>query len=555
MKRGSERAARLSSDPDEDICLSRQRHKPLQVRERGDFAAQRRRDLRQRKSLQPPHWGAGLRPEWQEAPHQHPRGWERPSLAHLLGAGGGWAREPEPDLEGPAWRGAASWWPRGWENQRAAVRGEKRRQEDPGRLQPWCTKARRTVVGAERKGAFKATGQPHPAPPLGPPEKNKGKQGPSRKTGGGRCPADPWVNGGLDTRKLSAATGGTSVSRERERDLSRGRRRTVGWTAHLVPGRNNCLRPIPDGRVDSLEPLQPVGSTRGGRASPPGQRWEKSKCRKELELAFEKLFNTHRKLQRHLRLHLQSLTGVGADPKEGQGFSEARGHHSETWTEKTVAASDTELVPDREATRAAQEHAHHAPPRSNLQKLLSKFDDQRYRGMLEPPLKDKGNLSSTEIGTLISEESTSWSSAKSRQELPRLDTLSLRLHPQGQADRAGLVASRLKQDMEQRRQTQLELLEPPKVSLEVLGLTDQGERGEQTRARPARAEASSPRDPGKDGGYGCRPASPPASSSSDYEDDDGGQKIRDIQQQILDQGKLHQQFLEEARKRLREFQR
>lgn len=54
-----------------------------------------------------------------------------------------------------------------------------------------------------------------------------------------------------------------------------------------------------------------------------------------------------------------------------------------------------------------------------------------------------------------------------------------------------------------------------------------------------------PPDQEKKGGYDRSPTSP---SASIVNDDRHSQMIRDLQQQILEQNKLHKQFLEEARK-------
>lgn len=66
-------------------------------------------------------------------------------------------------------------------------------------------------------------------------------------------------------------------------------------------------------------------------------------------------------------------------------------------------------------------------------------------------------------------------------------------------------------------------------------------------------KSPSSRDPDEEGPYESNATSPWPSS---FADDDGhSQMIRDLQQQIEEQNKLHKQFLEDSRKRLQEFQR
>ncbi|KAF5914950.1 hypothetical protein HPG69_011141 [Diceros bicornis minor] len=179
--------------------------------------------------------------------------------------------------------------------------------------------------------------------------------------------------------------------------------------------------------------------------------------------------------------------------------------------------------------------------------------------MAKPTFQNERRLLSPEAGTFVNDENPLLHSTEPGQELPRPDTLDTWPHPQGQAGRIGLVVSKQKQkmEMEARRGKQLELIEqaePPQMSLEAHSQTErEDERPEQTRARLARLQSSSPRD--REEGGGCGPDAASASAASTTDDDGHSQMICDLQQQILEQNQLHKQFLEEARKRLREFQR
>nr|KAF6415321.1 CEP295 N-terminal like [Molossus molossus] len=552
MKRHPERAARRSPHPHDEGLLLRQKHSLLQARESGDLATRRRPGPGPQNGRQPWHWAEASRAGWQEAPSQHVRAQQRLRLAHLLGVGRGWAKQHEPYSEGPAWR------PRARKTRGRAARGEKRCREDLGRLQPRRAKSRRTVVGTERKGASQGMGLPRLPP--GPPEKSKGKRGPSRKTGGGCRPPDPRARGGPDAVGLWTAAEGLTLLGQGEKDTAQGGRRRPGRTAHLVPGlKNNCLGQSPKSKVDSLEQLRSISPTSGGEASSqaaPCQPRAKSRWQRELESVFEALFTVNRRLKRELSLHLP--------PRQG-GLSELQGLRGDTLREKPAVDAEMELVPAGGAMSAVQADAcHSSSPRTNLQKLLGPLEDQPGRRMAEPQLKDEGSLSCSEAGTLISEESPHWYGADSRHELPRLDMLSLRLRLQEQADRAGSAPSRLKQSVERRRLTPLEPPEPPEGSLEALSQTlsqtlSRAERGDERRER-MRAYSAPSKVPsweqGKEGGYASRPASPQGASGSDDDDySDHSQMISDLEKQILQQNKLHKQFLEEARKRLQEFQR
>ncbi|KAM8786890.1 protein DDC8 homolog [Rhynchonycteris naso] len=548
MKRNIERAAHLSPHPNDKVW---QKHKLLQVQEKGDLAVQRRPDLRQWKSPQLQRLAKELRAEWQKALHQHIRSLERLYIGHLLGVGGRWAREH--DSVERSQRGAA-WQPRAWKKQRATSRGERWHKEELVRLKPWCTKSWRRVVGMEKNGASKVVGLPHPPP--SPPDKNQGKREPSRKTSGGRCPSDPQTNGGLGMGKLWTVAGGVMLQGEREKDLTQSRKRQPGRTARQVPGlENNCQSPKDSG--DDLEQLGPVSSIHGWRALPQVslcQRGSKSKWQRELEWAFEQLFNTNRKLKRHLTFYLECRLGLGVNPSEERGFSEVHKHQGETQREKTVADAKTEMVTAGEATHPAGVDTCQLPSRADLQKLLSKLGSQNYQRLVKPTSKEERSLLSPKAGTPVREESPLWHGLEFRCKPARLDALALQLHLPEQVDRVGTVASRQKHRREERRLTQLELLGPPQLSLKTHSQTSrESERGKHSEAH---SKAFSSWNQEKEGGREHGPAFSPVGSGSTT-DDEGSRhswRLRDLQQQIVEQNKLHKQFLEEARKHLREFQ-
>lgn len=572
VKRGAERAAPPSPHPDNQALLLKQKHKLLQVRERGHLAVQRRPDLGPWRSPQPQHWAEGLRPGWQAAPHQRARGLDRLQIAHLLGAGGGWPMGLRPDPQGPGRRGATGQ-PKAREKQRAALRGEKRRQEDLVRLRPRPRKSRRTAVGVEKKGAGKAVDLPRPAP--GPPEKKKGKRRSSRKTGSGHRP-DPRVQGDLDVGSLWAAAGGVVLLGDRERDGAPGGRRSPVRTARLSPGpKNDGLGQCPQGQVDSLEPLWPAGVPCGRGASPPAsprQGREGSRWKRELESVFRELFSTNRKLKTHLNQYLESRPDTDMCPSEERGFPEACGCQGQPRWERRAGDGLMELAP-----APAPADARPAAPSANLKELLCKLKGRQYRRMVEPLLSDEGDLASH-----TEEESPPWRSLRSRHEPPRPDAFLPQLPPRAPVGRAGPAGAWPKQSPEQRWRPQLvEVLELPQLSWEALGLP-LAERGEETetetaeteveaqrRAHPApiAAQGPGPSLPDLKGAGGHErtaatplAASPPAASSEeDEEDEDDGdsghsQVIRDLQEQILEQSKSHKQFLEQARRRLQEFQ-
>lgn len=556
MRRSSERAAQLSPSPDKEALLSRQKlsDRLLKVREKGHLAPQRRqKDPQQQKTQLLQRLLEELKAEWPEALDQQVGGLGRLYLAHLLGSRGELAVDHEPDSEGLAQRGAARS-PRAKGKHRAAAREEKGRREELARRQPWCAMSQRRAVDRERQGASRATSRCPPS--LSPPEKSKGKRAPSTKTGGG-------CRHGTDVEKLLATTEGIKRLEERESDTAREGRRQLGKRPARRQGpKNNCLDQTPEGKADHLEQPCPVGSTHRRGASPPAKLGNKSKWQRELEFAFEELFDTNRKLKKHLNLQLDLKPGVEQSPSEDQDFKEeAQAWRRESQREKVERDAEMDVVPAGEPVNPAGMKAHLTPSRTSLQKFLSKLENQKYHRMAKGMVKSDSKLRSPGAGTSLDEKHRLSCSPGSGREPPQLDALvqgSLQLHPQEQADRVGLMASVRKQKMqvEQGRLKQLDLLEQiehRKVSLEADLQTElEDGRREQRQARLAHPKPDSPPDPEKEGGCDRSPTSP---SAAIVDDDRHSQMIRDIQQQILEQNKLHKQFLKEARKRLLEFQK
>lgn len=555
MKRNADRAARLSPGSGCEAAHLRQKHRLLQVREKGALALQRRQGLLPRKSPQPQRLAEELKAGWQEAPGQQVRGLERPYFAHPLGAGGGQAREHQPDSEGPAQRGAAQ--PqRAREKHRAAVREEKSRREERVGREPWRSKSQRKAVGAEKQGAPRAAGLTRR--PLCPREKNKGKRAPSMKTRGACHPADPWGSGGVDLEEFSAAVGELEHLEKREKEGARdGRRQPGKGVAPPSQGpKNNCLDQSPQGKAKDLEQLWPAGWTWRGGATPqtsPCRHGDKSRWQRELELAFQELFNTNRELRKHLRLHLAPGPRGGPNAGAELGPCHVPEWRGEARIDTTAVGTEAGGEPGGELTWPAQTEAHQAESQTSLKEFLSKLKSQKYLRLAKFPSQNESKPLSPKAGVLIGKENQLHGGTGSGQAPARPDPLAegpRRRAPQGRADEAGLSA------LWQRAGGKLELLHqtgPPGLSWEAHSQAGLEEQREQRRACLARLKSYSSLDQEKEGA--CEHDTTSLWASSFMDDDRHSQMIRDLQQQIEKQNKLHKQFLEEARKRLQEFQR
>lgn len=392
MRRNTGRTAQPCSGPNHEALLLRRKHRLLQARERGDLALQRRQDLQQpRRPAEGPKSGS---------PSPRARGPERPCLAHLLGVAGGQAREHPPDLEGPAQRGPARLQGAGEKH-----RAERSHPEEPVRPRPQRTK--RKAVGTEKQGATKATGltrRPRCAP-----EKNKGERVPSTKTGGGRRPADPQVSRGVNTEELLAAVEGPERLEGREREGAWDGRRQPGKEARSpVQGlENNCLDQGLQGKAKDLEQLWPLGSPlRRGAASPVSLRWhgDRSGWQRELEFAFEGLFDTNRKLKEHLILNLAPRPGADHNPGGEHGLSGMQGYGGETQRDQKTGGVETEVDPGRESMRPADVDARQTASRDRWRKFLSELENPKYHRLAKLTFRNESKPSFPQAGGSVGEE-------------------------------------------------------------------------------------------------------------------------------------------------------
>uniref|UniRef100_A0A8C5KS09 CEP295 N-terminal like n=1 Tax=Jaculus jaculus TaxID=51337 RepID=A0A8C5KS09_JACJA len=533
LQRGMEKAAELSAASGEEALALRPKPTLLQVRDKGDVT------LKQWKTRQLEHLTEELKAELQEARLQQVRDLERLYLARLLDeAAGRRAVGNDLDLEEPVHRGTARSL-RTKERQRIAMREERAHREEPSRQQAWHPKSRKKAAGSERR-ASKARGS-------NPSEKVRGKRAPLSKTGGGYQPVGPRMGRGTDLAKLNpllAGSGETKYKEEAQKEAAREGRRQVGkGTSHFQSSQ---------GKVSNQEELWPPDSPyKQGSASPGSLRkpGDKNQLQREIESAFEELFNTNRKLKKHLSLHLEQRLKVDQTPDEQQSVSELQGQGSDPLREENVGETDT--APAEETGRSLE---------NNLKQLLSETEYPRYQQMSKCALKRECLTPIAEMDSPSNEEDLLSLNPETGCEPPKVTSLAeetLEPHLQKQVDLSDWVASRLKQktELEQRRQKALlGLTEHPDMSLEIHYKAElEEERKARRKMRLALLKSYPTGTQSLDRSSELRTTSL-LDSDLLQEEDKQNQMIRDLQQQILEKNNLHKQFLEKARKRLQEFQ-
>lgn len=531
MQRDTELAAQPSPSSEDEALVLRQKPSPMQAREE-DSAS-----LQQWKSRQLQRLAEELKAEWQEARLQQVRQAERLYLAQLLDKAA--ERENDPGVDEQNQRGTAKH-TRARERNRAAFREKGRREEHP-RQHP---KSRKKVPCSERRSSAKARG-----PTSG--EKGKGRRVSSSKSHGGY--QGPRMGRRVDAVKLNPffdGAGEIDCAEEVQKEFSRGGRRpSAKGTRFAHNPRDQSLQgktTVPD------QPLL-TGPTfkQGAAAQGPPSKY-KNQWHKEIESTFEELFNTNRKLKKHLNLHLEQRLKADRSSDDPQSYSDIRSENFGTLREESTEEVETA----EESGSPTEVETSEMWSKANLKQMLSDTEYPRYQQMAKYPLKSE-SLVPVKAGTSREQDdlfSLSPELGQERPKSPAVEDESLKPYLQKQADSvASWMALRQKQkaELEQRRQkTLLELTEHPNMSLEIHYKAElEEERRERRRMRLALLKSYS---------TGIQAPVPERHISLDtglLDEDKQNQMIRDLQQQILEQNKLHQEFLEKARKRLQEFQK
>ncbi|XP_027277845.1 protein DDC8 homolog isoform X1 [Cricetulus griseus] len=313
-------------------------------------------------------------------------------------------------------------------------------------------------------------------------------------------------------------------------------------------------------RQEATSPLSSTFRQEATSQGAPSKYSDKNQWHKDIESAFEELFNTNRKLKNHLNLHLEQKLKVDPGPDKLQSPAETQVVRSDTPREANAEEAETMA---EEPGSPSDMVAHETWSKTDLKQLLGETEYPRYQQMPKHLPKSESLVSVPVAGTSSKQDDALKDDAfsgspQSGQEPPKsatMDEESLKPYLEEQAKAvASWMAMRQKQkaELEQRRQkTLLEMTEHPDMSLEIHYKAElEEERRERRRLRLALLKTSY-----SSGVQVPAPSRTISLDSSLLDEDKQSEMIRDLQQQILEQNKLHKQFLEKARKRLQEFQK
>ncbi|XP_062830612.1 centrosomal protein of 295 kDa isoform X2 [Anolis carolinensis] len=617
MKRKVARPGRLRLSPNEEAQLLKEEHERRrklrlqQVREQErNIALQIRQDVKQRRDEELHHLAEELKAEWQKAQEEKIKALEKLYLSSLraIGEGHRQAKENEPDLEALA-KQAEERRKRAEKRHVEALKEMKNQKERLLREQTQRTNARRHAVNVEKERAAKIASLPPPPPP--PFENIDLKTAPTVKV----CDADtfsvshhhlfgPHVDREMDTEQPDARLlaedeakqiKGLQNNKERERRERLEKARLRGKHAlkmvRLTQDREKLMKELEQMQVMDLARRRQIVAQMPPQLFEPGYRRVelKEERQRELECAFEDMYTGDRKMQGDLILHL--------DPQPLPTLSDRSQDDELELSQEPDSVSEGPSRPgdeikDSEPSGSKVEKT--SQPQSNLalKKLLNKIKNQKDHWISKEKPEAPSEIGSIESGTISNRERRLCESEPENEpkDAPVFETKELpetldqtvvagnvaQYHPQEEATKIKQETERQKQMewIEQQKQQLilLQQIEEQKITLEADFLKTQMSHQEPKAERKAENNDQEPQavevndtvldvhqqpkveqQAMKEGGLKSeRDIEPQAACTS--EEDNHMQLIRDYQQRLLEQNRMHRDSVEEARKQLHEYQ-
>ncbi|XP_037697041.1 centrosomal protein of 295 kDa isoform X3 [Choloepus didactylus] len=606
MKRKVVNAAKLRLSPNEEAFIlkedyeRRRKLRLLQVREQErDIALQIREDIKQRRSQQFTHLAEELRAEWEESQTQKIKNLEKLYLASLRNVGEGHrqAKENEPDLNALAWR-AAERKKRAEARHKEALKEQKNQKEMLMKQKTRHIKARKKALLVEKERSAKITSLPPPPPSLF--ENIEVKRISSVKTSSSTYHhLYTLVNREMDAMQPDAHLAAEEEAKRLE-DLQKQvaqERMEQFEKAHLrgfhamkkirfAQNQEKLMKELKQLQQEDLaRRRQTVAQMPPQVVELPYKRNEmKEDWQRELEFAFEDMYNADRKVKGNLILHLEPEplpTVIDQAQDEELDLSMEQENLSET---ESLQVTETEEICSSETDVPLAIKAQQDPSNILFKKLLNKIRSQKSLWTIKSTSEDESKeitaVNETESKALTVESETIASEERtlSGKEQVESDTLTIEsgpltseakpfscsinsgkeqemnetqpttavaqnsvlLHPQEEAARIR-ISARQKQlmEIEEQKQKQLELLE--KIEKQKLRLETDCFRAhleEEKRKKALQTQVDIV----------------PASCDVISDEESHRQMIRNYQHQLLQQNRLHRQSVETAVKQLHEYQ-
>nr|XP_008260832.2 centrosomal protein of 295 kDa isoform X3 [Oryctolagus cuniculus] len=597
MKRKVANAAKLRLSPNEEALIlkedyeRRRKLRLLQVREQErDIALQIREDIKQRRNQQFTRLAEELRAEWEDSQTQKIQNLEKLYLASLrtMGEGHRQAKENEPDLDAVA-RRAAERKRRAQMRHKEALKLQKNQKEILTKEKTWHIQARKEALLMEKVRSTKIASLPPPPPTLfeSIDVKRTSAVKPSSST---YHHMSTFVSREKDTKQPDAHLAAEEEAKRldelqkqaaQEKMEQYEKAHVRGFQAmqkiHLAQNQEKLMKELKQLQQEDLaRRRQTVAQMPPQLVELPYKRSEmKEDWQRELEFAFEDMYNADRKVKGNLILHLEpeplpTVTDQIQDEEldlsvEQEGLGETENLQM---TEAKIISSEPEVPLTMKTKQVSSKIL--------FKKLLNKIRSQKSLWTIKSLSEDESEMITTvnemkskastsesgtgqeqdaegdrltiESGPLTSEDTLPSGQIDSRKEQEINETLpvttvaqsAVLLHPQEEAARVR-ISARQKQimEIEEQKQKQLELLEQieqQKLRLEIDCFRAQLEEEKGKKTQQTEVGAAT------------------VSCTVLPDEDSHRQMIRNYQHQLLQQNRLHKQSIETARKRLLEYQ-
>ncbi|KAM5223931.1 centrosomal protein of 295 kDa isoform 1-T1 [Hipposideros larvatus] len=609
MKRKVINAGKLRLSPNEEAFIlkedyeRRRKLRLLQVREQErDIALQIREDIKQRRNQQFIRLAEALRAEWEESQTQKIKNLEKLYLASLrnMGEGHQQAKENEPDLNALAQR-AAERRRKAEMRHKEALKTQKNQKEILMRQKTWHIKARKEALLVEKERSAKITSQPPPPPTLF--ENIEVKRISNMKTNSSTYHhLHTFVNREVDTKQPDPHLAAEEEAKRleelqkqaaKERMERNEKAHVRGFQAmkkiHLAQNQEKLMKELKQLQQEDLaRRRQTVARMPPQLLELPYKRNEmKEDWQRELEFAFEDMYNADNKVKGNLILHLEpEPLPTGTDQIQDEeldlslehenlgetenlpakmSFSEANvplamktqqlpskilfkkllnkiRSQKSLWTIKSMSEDDSEMITTVTETESK------AP---TVESETTTIEERTFSGQEQVEsdmLTVESDMLTVDSGPLTSEDkplsfdvdSEKEQEIKETQPTTAVAQSSVLLHPQEEAARIRMAA-RQKQimEIEEQKQKQLELLE--QIAQQKLRLETDCFRAQLEEAKRQNTQQT---------GLGTAPASCTIST----DEDSHRRMIRNYQYHLLQQNRFHRQSVETAKKLLLDYQ-
>ncbi|CAB1348080.1 unnamed protein product [Coregonus sp. 'balchen'] len=602
MKR---KVARLRLSPNEEAQLIREEHERRrklriqQVREQERYIAlQIRTEVQQRRERELQNLAEELKEEWERQQREKLDTLRKLYQDNLrvLGEGHRSAKENEPDWEAIALKNEENH-VRADERYREALKELKSQRQKDQEEQNRFIEARKKAIQVEKERASKVANLP--SLPPNPIENIESRKLHAVK----KSDVDAFsvthyhmpetaVDREVDTAQPNAQEVaveetlrlqelGQEEQRERREQLEKARLRGnhALRREQLTQDRERLLVELEHmHQTDLLRRRQVMAQMPAQIFQPLHKRQEmREDWQRDMEFAFEDMYTGERRVKGDLVLQLvpEPLPAVSTGSQD-----EDLDLTLEEATPELTPLAGAEEQPDEEPSRPLG-----GAPRQALKKLLTRIRSQRdhwsYRRLVDPPsdrqttptaeCNTTAGGTTIETGSLASEErgrplTTSPRLPDPSQPAQAIETTEesivagTLLHPDKQAMKIHTFETerrRREEELERQKQEQIVLLqelEEKKSRLELLLQEAQQEREQLQTAKTQDTAAASgtQKTPAQD----VSPAAPtPESTVPSAAEDDHSRRIKEYQQHLFDKNRLHKQSVEEARRRLEEYQR